>query len=277
MSAITGAATRLLLLAFLALGAAACSVPASPPNAASLEGEVVVFAASSLTDAFKEIGPLFEHAHPGTRVTFSFGASSQLRTQLEQGARADIFASADAPQMDLARQAGVLATDDLEQVLARNRLTLIVPRQNPRGIASLHDLAADGVKLLAAQPSVPIGQYTATLLDRASADPAYGPDFRVRVERNVVSREENVRQVVAKVQLGEADAGIVYTSDVTPAVRGSIQQIPLPDALNILAAYPIAATARGSNPDAARAFLRFVRSHDARDILARWGFLPVAD
>jgi molybdate transport system substrate-binding protein len=233
-------------------------------------GEVTVFAAASLTDAFREIGAAFEQDHPGVRAVFSFGASSALRTQIEQGAPADVFASADQAQMDNARKGGALAGED--RVFARNRLTLITPRDNPRGIQGVEDLASEGVKLVTTDPAVPIGQYTRGLLDRASADPAYGADFRARVERNVVSREDNVRQVVAKVQLGEADAGVVYATDVTPQVRDQVRQIDVPDPLQTIATYPIAA-AKGPNAAGGRAFMAFVLAPGGQDILAKWGFL----
>jgi molybdate transport system substrate-binding protein len=229
--------------------------------------EIVVFAASSLTDAFTDLGARFQDASPGTRVTFNFGASSQLRTQLSQGARADVFASADQPQMEAASAASVLQGPP--RVFARNRLVIIAPKGNPAHLTDLADLAREGLKLVAAQPNVPIGQYTTDLLERASADATYGPDFRARVESNIVSREDNVRQVVAKVQLGEADAAVVYATDATPQV----DQLPITDRLQTLATYPIA-VARGSNPAGGQAFVAYVLSPAGTSVLARWGFLP---
>lgn len=253
--------------------AAPASAQDTPTGAGPARGgsaEITVFAAASLADAFQEIGAAFSQLHPDLRVTFSFGASNLLRVQLEQGARSDVFASADQAQMDLAQRAGLLASDSV--VFAHNRLTLITPRDNPRQIQSLRDLAADGVKLVTAAPSVPVGAYTRAMLEQASADPAYGADFQTRVERNVVSREENVRQVVARVLLGEADAGVVYRSDVTPRVRGQVQQVPLPDALQGLATYPIG-VARGANQAGGQAFVQFVLSPPAQAILEKWGFI----
>jgi molybdate transport system substrate-binding protein len=252
------------------LALAACSPEAPPPE--RVNGEVVVFAAASLTEAFKEIAAAFEQAHPGARVTFNFGASSQLRAQLEQGARADVFASADQAQMDAARKSDVLAGPD--RVFARNRLAIITPRDNPGGIERVQDLARDGVRLVTTEPSVPIGQYTLAMLARATADPVYGADFRARVERNIVSREANVRQLVSKVQLGEADAAVVYSSDVTPQVRDQVRMIAIPDELNTLASYPVA-LARGNNPAVGEAFARYLLSSPAQEVLARWGFVPV--
>ena len=239
--------------------------------AAPVSGEVVVFAASSLTDVFQDMASAFQHANPNARVTFNFGASSQLATQLAQGARADVFASADRTQMDNARKAGAITGQD--QVFAHNRLVLITPRDNPRHIASVNDLANDGVKFVTAGPSVPIGQYTAQMLDKATADPAYGAAFKARVMANTVSQEDNVRQVVSKVQLGEADAAVVYSTDATPHVRDQLQIVQVPDPLQTVATYPIA-VAQGSNPAGGEAFVSYVLGAEGQAMLARWGFLP---
>jgi molybdate transport system substrate-binding protein len=237
---------------------------------ANATGEVTVFAASSLIDAFREVGAAFERANPNVKVTFNFGASSALRTQLEQGARSDVFASADTAQMDAAKRAeAVLAA---EHVFARNRLVVIAPRDNPRKVASVKDLAQAGLKLVTTAPAVPIGQYTLDMLDKASVDTSYGSGFRAQVEANIVSREDNVRQVVSKVQLGEADAAVVYATDVTPQVRDQLTQIAVPDPLQTLATYPIAVT-RGSNVTGGEAFSSFVLSQPGQDILRKWGFL----
>lgn len=239
----------------------------------SVSGEVVVFAASSLTDAFQEIATAFQHANPDARVAFNFGASSQLATQLAQGARADVFASADQAQMDRARQADALAGED--RVFAHNRLVLITPRDNPGGITALSDLARPGIKVVTVQPAVPIGRYTTEMLRKAATNPAYGADFTARVQANTVSQEDNVRQVVSKVQLGEADAAVVYSTDATPQVRDQLKLIPIPDTLQTLASYPIAVT-RTANTAAAQAFVSYVLDPDGQAILTRWGFLPPA-
>jgi molybdate transport system substrate-binding protein len=257
------ACALVLLAACASPGAPALPAP-KPTTAAAVptgSDEIVVFAAASLTDAFNEIGAAFKQTNPHATITFNFGASSQLRTQLEQGARADVFASADQAQMDNARKAD-----------ARNRLVLIVPKDNPARIAAVEDLGNDGIKFVTAQQGVPIGQYTTALLDKAVADPAYGADFKTKVEGNIVSREDNVRQVVSKVQLGEADVGVVYTTDVTPQVRDQVQQIAVPDPLQTIASYPIA-VAKGSNAAGGEAFVQFVLGQTGQAILARWGFL----
>ena len=222
-------------------------------------------------DAFQDMATAFQQANPGTTVTFSFGASSQLATQLAQGARADVFASADQIQMDSAAHADAISGQS--RIFARNRLVLVTPRDNPKHISSIADLAGDGVKVVTAQPSVPIGQYTAQMLDKAAADPAYGADFKSRVQANTVSREDNVRQVVSKVQLGEADAAVVYSTDATPQARAQLQIIDIPDQLQTLASYPIA-VAQGANPSGGEAFVAYVLGPDGQATLARWGFLP---
>jgi molybdate transport system substrate-binding protein len=277
------ASMRLLFLTLGLLLIVACappttSSPAAPPTARSadaavapMSGEIVVFAASSLTEVFQDMGTAFQQANPKTKVTFNFGSSSQLATQLGQGARADVFASADQTQMDNAKKADAIA--GTAKVFARNRLVLITPSDNPRQISSVNDLAKAGVKFITAQPSVPIGQYTAQMLAKASADPSYGSDFRTRVEGNTVSREDNVRQVVSKVQLGEADAAVVYSTDATPQVRDQLQLIQIPDPLQTLATYPIA-VAKGSNAAGGEAFVAYVLSPAGTSTLTKWGFLP---
>ena len=188
--------------------------PAAPGSAApAQQATLTVFAASSLTDAFKEIGQAFEAAK-STPVTFNFGASTQLRTQLQQGASADVFASADQAQMNNARSDGSIAGPDV--IFARNRLVVITPKDNPGKLQSAADLANPGIRFVTAAPEVPIGVYTQNMFDKMSQISVFGADFKDRANANIVSREPNVRQVVAKVQLGEADAAVVYRSDVTP-------------------------------------------------------------
>ncbi|HZU06144.1 MAG TPA: molybdate ABC transporter substrate-binding protein [Chloroflexota bacterium] len=268
----------------LLAAALACSPPmgaGSPrggpaaPSAAPVSGEVIVFAAASLTDAFKEIGAAFEAAYPGVRVTFNFGASSQLRTQLEQGAQADVFASADQIQMDRAKDAGLIAGPD--RVFVRNRLVVIAPRSNPAGVYELKDLAKPGLRFVTAAPEVPIGVYTQSMLERLAQDPAYGPDFKEQVNANIVSREPNVRQVVAKVSLGEADAAVVYHSDVTPDVADKLVRIEIPDPFNMLATYPVAVVRNAPNPAGAEAFIAYVLGPQGQATLERWGFIAAGD
>jgi molybdate transport system substrate-binding protein len=254
-----------LLLSALLVGLVPVSVGA--------QETLTVFAASSLTDAFNELAEAFEAANPGTDVAFNFGGSSTLATQLAEGAPADVFASANNTQMNVARDAERIAGTPITFV--KNRLVLIVPADNPANIQSLHDLANPGVKLVVAAPDVPVRDYTDTMLERLSADPNYGTDFQSTVMANVVSEEDNVRQVSAKVALGEADAGVVYRSDVTPDIADQVIALPIPDAVNTLATYPIAVTNDSANPDLAQAFIDYVRSDEGQDTLVKWGFTSV--
>lgn len=241
----------------------------------TLRGSLTVFAASSLTDAFNEIGAAFQKDNPSVAVKLNFGASSMLRTQLEQGVRADLFASADQPQMDAARKANVIQGED--KVFVKNKLVLIVPAANPGKVTEPQDLARPGLKLVLTDKAVPIGAYARTALEKMSADPRFGADFAQKALANVKSEEANVRAVVTKVQLGEADAAIVYATDITPGVARDIQSIVIPDQFNTVATYPIAVVNGAANSNAARAFIAYVRSAAGQAILVRSGFIVDRD
>jgi molybdate transport system substrate-binding protein len=266
------------LLTCAALFAAACGDDTTTPDpaadasatAALLTGSITVFAAASLTDAFNEIAAEFKKANPGVEITFNFAGSSALRTQLEQGARADVFASADSVQMNNAKQSGVVAGE--EKVFVRNSLTIITPANNTGGVNALADLKKPGLKLVLAAPEVPAGGYARQMLTKADADPAYGAGFADAVLKNLVSNESNVKQVVAKVELGEADAGIVYGSDVTPSVAPKLKTVVVPASVNVIAEYPIALTKDARNVRSAQAFIDYVSGSAAQAILKKWGF-----
>ncbi|GGJ52388.1 molybdate ABC transporter substrate-binding protein [Deinococcus roseus] len=228
---------------------------------------LTVFAAASLTDAFKEIGAAYK-ARTGVEVTFQFAGSQVLRTQLEQGAKADVYASANDAQFDPLVKAGLVLN---KQAFTRNQLAVIVPASNPAGIKSFSDLAKPGVKLVLAQPSVPVGQYARQVFDNLSR--ASNTLFAQRVLKNVVSEETSVRQVALKVQLGEADAGVVYTTDITPEVKARVKTILIPGKYNVMATYPIGTVKGGQN--SAAQFVNFVVSRDGQAILKKWGFLKV--
>ncbi|MCA9979210.1 MAG: molybdate ABC transporter substrate-binding protein [Anaerolineales bacterium] len=232
--------------------------------------EITVFAAASLTDAFTELAEAYEAQNPGVTVRLNFGGSSQLAAQLREGVPADVFASANAAQMTAVVEAGRVEAGNTA-VFATNRLTVIVPADNPANITRLEDLAQPGVALILAVEGVPVRQYTD---DIVAALPS---DFQTNFYANLVSAEDNVRQVAAKIALGEADAGIVYTSDVTPDIVDRVQQIAIPDAQNVIATYPLAPLADAPSPAQARSFIDFVRSAEGQAILARWGFGPGAD
>ena len=238
--------------------------------------DLTVFAAASLTEAFQEIGQAFEAAYPGTQVTLNFAGSQQLALQIEQGAQADVFASANQRYMDRLVAAELVAAD-APATFARNQMVVILPTENPDQIETLHDLTWPGLKLILAGGQVPVGAYARQVLDELSSDPAYGSGYKEAVLANVISNEENVRQVVAKVQLGEADAGIVYCSNVTPALAGKLLEIDIPDRFNVTATYPIAVLKNTSSDDLARQFIQFVLGPEGQRILERWGFIQAME
>jgi len=260
----------LSLLGLLLLEACAARNPPSSSSVSTLEGEIIVFAAASLTDPFRELAARFQQEHPGVKVTFNFAASSILRTQILQGAPADLFASADEKNMEEVVQAGRVAEGPW--IFATNRLVVVTPASSPAGIMALRDLARPGLRLALPGPEVPIGAYAREVLARASKDPAYGSDFAERVLGNVASSEPNVKAALARVALGEADAALVYRSDVTPAYQGKVRVVEIPDPLNVIARYPIALLKEASHPAAARAFVELLRSPRGREIMQRWGF-----
>lgn len=264
---------RLLFAALLIFLLTACGAPApAASDAAAASADLVIFAAASLTDALDAVGEAFTAANPGVQLRTNYAGSSQLAVQLLEGATADIFASANAAQMAVVQENGRITTDPV--AFASNRLTIITPADNPAQIESLADLAEPGVLLLLAGPGVPVREYTDEIVARLADDAAYGVAFRDGFYANLVSEEDNVRQVAAKVALGEADAGIVYTSDVTPEIAAQVQQIAIPDAQNVVAAYPIAILADAPQPELAQRFIDFLLSDAGRAILERHGFGP---
>lgn len=256
-----------IIVLAVAVGLAALMLRQSPTRT------LTVFAAASLTNAFEELAEAFEAANTGVDVVFSFAGSSDLVAQLAQGAPADVFASANNAQMTVAVDGGRIAGNP--QTFAQNRLVLLVPAENPAQISSLQDLAKENVQLIIAAPAVPVREYTNQMLDLLAADPAYGESYREAFMANIVSEEQNVRQVSAKIALGEADAGIVYLSDVTPDISTQVIAIPIPDALNTIASYPIATVTESAHPDLAQAFVDYVLSDAGQGILQRWNFVPV--
>jgi len=243
---------------------------AVPPTATPAPRTLTVFAAASLTGAFQEIGKDFEAANPGVTVALNFAGSQALRTQIEQGAAVDVFASADHKNMD------TLVSENLVpsgyQDFATNLLVVILPPGNPANLQALRDLAKSGLKLVLADASVPAGNYSRQILDNMSKDPAFGADFGKKVLANVVSNETDVKSVVSKVDLGEADAGIVYVTDASAAP--DLKTIPIPANFNVIAKYPLAALVKAPNADLAAAFVAYVLSPDGQAVLKKWGFSP---
>ncbi|HSB00580.1 MAG TPA: molybdate ABC transporter substrate-binding protein [Anaerolineales bacterium] len=254
------------LVVFLSLVLAACG----GSNARSEPRTLAVYAAASLTDAFTEMGKAFEAAHPGVTVVFNFGGSQNLRTQIEQGAAVDVFASANAREMDTLVSENLVATG-ASKVFLTNQLVVILPKDNPAGITSLEDLAKPGLKLVLAAEEVPAGRYTRQVLDYLNA--RFGADYKDKVLTNVVSNENNIRQAVTKVQLGEADASIVYISDAVAAPE--LQRIAIPADVNVIAEYPIAVLRESANSDLANDFITFVLSSGGQATLKKWGFTPI--
>ena len=276
--------TLLFAIFLTACGASATPTPAPATEAPTLAPTVVpptdtpepepqtltVFAAASLTDAFTEIGAAFDAANPGVTTTFNFAGSQALRTQIEEGAPADVFASANKTQMD-AVIAASLITEGTQQNFLTNKLVVILPADNPAALEKLEDLATPGIKLVLAAEEVPVGKYSREAFDLMNG--SFGNDFKDNVLANVVSNEDNVKQVVAKVQLGEADAGIVYTSDAIAAP--DLKTIEIPADLNVIAKYPIAPLVNSENADLAAKFIEYVLSAEGQAVLAKWGFAPV--
>lgn len=260
------AATVLLLVATLA----GCTQLIGRWQEMAQSDRLDIFAAASLTDAFQALGQEFEHQNPGVEVVFNFAGSQHLASQLRQGARVDLFASANQRQMQVAVESGRI-DDRAPQIFACNRLVVTYPKENHAHIATLADLARPGLKLVIAAEAVPVGYYTQAFLAKAAQDPALGEAYRRALLDNVVSYEENVRAVLSKVALGEADAGIVYSSDVASAK--DVAQIPIPAALNVVATYPIAPVADSLHATQAARFIDFVRSQTGQAILTQYGFL----
>jgi molybdate transport system substrate-binding protein len=236
------------------------------PTAAGA-ASVRVFAASSLTEAFRDLGAAFERAHPGDHVEMSFAGSQVLRTQIEQGAVADVFAPADLDHAEVLRRAGLLGA---YRVFATNRMVVVAPAEGR--VVDLEDLARPGVRVVVAGPAVPAGRYTARVLASLAAAGLFGADYQSRVRANVVSEETNVRFVLSKVEIGEADAGFVYATDA--AASKAVRVLDVPACCNVVAEYPIGVVTRSGAGDLARAFVDFVRSPAARALLAKHGFTP---
>jgi len=244
-------------VALLALLLAACGGPAAKPAAADpVTGSLTVLAASSLTEAFNRAGADFHRLHPDVAVRFSFAGSSTLVQQIVQGAPADVFASADQPNMDKVTQAGLGGA--APEVFAHNRLEIVVAAGNPKRITTLADLARPGLLVDLAGPSVPAGKYALQALQAAG------------VKVTPVSQETDVKSVVSKVALGEVDAGIVYVTDVK-AGGSAVAGVEIPDPDNVTATYPVVVLKESQNRTAAAAFVSYLRG-PGQATLASFGF-----
>jgi molybdate transport system substrate-binding protein len=246
-----------VLLAACGGGQAASSGPGSTAaDAAAVSGELTVFAASSLTDAFEAAAEQFEQAHPGVSMAFNFASSSTLATQITEGAPADVFASANQTQMDVVEDAGLVVGERTD--FAGNSLQIAVEPGNPKGVEDLGDLARDDVTVVLAAEEVPAGEYAREALD------AQG------IEVEPASLETDVRAVLSRVALGEADAGIVYTSDIATA-GDDIEAVDIPPEQNVPATYPIVTLTGAPNAPAAAAFVDHIASYEGQKLLREFG------
>lgn len=242
---------------------------AASPSANATGTTLTVLGAASLRDALTEATAAYAAA-TGVRFTLSFDSSATLRTQIEQGAPADVFAAADMTNPKALVDAGL--TERGVTSFARNQLVVAVPADNPAGIESPADLVRDGVRIVAAGESVPITRYAEEAIDKLAALPGYPAGYAEAVSANIVSREDNVRAALTKVELGEADAAITYATDVRSSTTA--QAVEIPPAANVIATYGAVVIKASSSPDPAAAFVAWLAGGEGAAVLARFGFLP---
>ena len=265
LSRLYGAAILAVALALLSACGTASGATSSQPVTLN------VFAAASLQAAFTKIGQQFHAAHSNVSVTFNFGGSNTLAQQIVQGAPADVFASANPAQMNVVVKGGYANAGSVK-TFAHNRLIVVLPKNNPANIQSLQDLAKPGIKVVLAAAAVPAGQYALVFLAQASTDPTFGAGYKANVLKNVASYEQDVKSVLTKVSLGEADAGIVYVTDAETAAS-SVATLAIPEALNNIALYPIVAVKNSAHGATAQQFVDYVTSADGQVVLASYGFI----
>ena len=254
-------------------GTPTTSSPAPPRSVAPSHGasaDLTIFGAASLKAVLEAVEAEYEKANPGTTLTVSTDSSAALETQIEQGAPADVFLSADTSNPQKLVDAGLAAGEPV--AFAGNKLTLIVPADNPAGIATPADLARDGLRIIAAGDEVPITKYATQLVDNLAGQAGAPADFAAAYAANVASKEDNVSAVVAKIALGEGDAGIVYVTDA--AAADGVETIDVPDAANVPATYAGVVVGASPNQAAASAFLEWLAGPDGQAVLAEFGFLP---
>ncbi len=265
--------------ALLAVAVAACSggaggagAPSAAPSASSSAApvELQVYAAASLKGVLAKAKGAYETAHPGVTLSISTDSSAALEAKIEQGAPADVFLSADTSNPQKLVDAG-LAAGSLVR-FAANFLTIIVPADDPAGVTSPKDLARSGLKIIAAGDTVPVTKYATRLVANLAGLPGYPAGFEAAYAANVVSKEDNVAAVVAKIELGEGDAGIVYVTDARSSSK--VRTIPVPETANVAATYGGVAVKASANAPAAAAFLAWLTGSDGKAILASFGFLP---
>ena len=277
-----------VVVAVLSFGVAACSsagaspAPSAPPSLAPTtaasaseapsaeSGELTIYGAASLKGALETAEVAYEAANPRTTVTLSTGSSAALETQIEEGAPADVFLSADTANPKKLVDAGL--AEGAAVTFAGNELTIVVPSGNPAGITSPKDLARSGVKVIAAGDEVPITKYATQLVHNLAKEAGYPADFAAMYTANIASKEEDVKSVVAKIELGEGDAGIVYATDAKASTK--VTTVDVPPSANVPATYAGVVVKASKNAAAAKAFLDWFAGPDGQAILSTFGFLP---
>lgn len=268
------ASLAVITLVLAACSSAATAAPpapsAAPVASEAVTGSLTIYGAASLTAVLAKVKTTYEAANPGVTLTVSTGSSTALETQIEQGAPADVFLSADTANPGKLVTKGLAAGAPV--TFAGNLLTVIVPTANPAGITTPADLAKPGVKIITCGPTVPIAKYAAQLVANLAKQPGYPAGFAAAYTANVASQEDNVSAVVAKIALGEGDAGIVYVTDAKTSTQ--VTAIPVPAAANVPATYAGVVVKGSQNLAAAQAFLTWFAGPQGQAILASFGFLP---
>lgn len=237
---------------------------------------LVVFTAASLTGAFTDIADAYNDQSNGITVENVFDGSQALRTQIEQGAYADIFVSANTKHMNALVDEGFMDNDTVELFL-ENSMAVIVPADNPAGIETLEDLATPGVKIVIGTKDVPFGSYTRQVLEKMAENSSYGTAYTDAVYDNVVSEETAVTSVIPKLTLGEADAAFVYKSDIKEEYKDQLKQIEIPAEFNVVASYPLGVLKESDHEGADLDFIEFVRGPEGSAILEEYGFDPIPE
>lgn len=255
----------IISLVILSFVSGACS-DKSEINTGKESQEITVFAAASLTESLKEIVEEFKRINPDSNIQLNLSSSSRLRVQIEQGVQADIYLSANKRHYEILREKGFVAEG---KNFLSNTMVVVVPRDNPANINNLIDLTKQ-CKLVVAQKEVPAGSYALQVLN--NLEEKFGTDYKEKVLENVVSRENNVKQVLAKVIIGEADAAFVYSSDITPGVKGKVKLLQIPDEYNVKASYWAAILKGSQNKDNVKAFYEFLTGEKGQEIFKKYGF-----
>jgi molybdate transport system substrate-binding protein len=253
---------------------AASTAPSTVPTTATsaAPAALTIYGAASLKGVLDKVNAAYKTANPGTTLTISTDSSATLETQIEQGAPADVFLSADTTNPKKLVDKGLAAGDAV--TFAGNKLTIIVPTANPAGIKTPTDIAKTGVKVIAAGDEVPITKYATQLVANLAKEAGYPTDFVAKYTANIASKEDNVKAIVAKIELGEGDAGIVYVTDAKASTK--VMTIDVPDTANVPATYDGVVVKASRNATAAKAFLDWFAGPDGQAILSGLGFLPAS-